>query len=53
MIAPDHVTLDDVDGHSSAIAGEVSGRPGGKADEAIRSCSGTGHQHHPLSGQAP
>jgi ferredoxin len=38
MIAPDLFTLDDVDGHSSAIAGEVPADQEAKADEAIRSC---------------
>jgi ferredoxin len=38
MIAPDLFTLDDVDGHSSAIGGEVPADLEAKADEAIRSC---------------
>ena len=38
MIAPDLFTLDDVDGHSSAIDGEVPADLEAKAAEAIRSC---------------
>lgn len=38
MIAPDLFTLDDVDGHSSAIDGEVPADREAKAAEAIRSC---------------
>jgi len=38
MIAPDLFTLDDVDGHSSAIGGEVPADLEAKAAEAIRSC---------------
>jgi ferredoxin len=38
MIAPALFTLDDVDGHSSAIDGEVPAGLEAKADEAIRSC---------------
>jgi ferredoxin len=38
MIAPDLFTLDDVDGHSSAIDGEVPAGLEAKGDEAIRSC---------------
>jgi ferredoxin len=38
MIAPGLFTLDDVDGHSSAIVGEVPAGQEAKADEAIRSC---------------
>jgi ferredoxin len=38
MIAPDLFTLDDVDGHSSAIDGEIPADLEAKAAEAIRSC---------------
>ena len=38
MIAPDLFTLDDVDGHSSAVDGEVPADLEAKAAEAIRSC---------------
>jgi ferredoxin len=38
MIAPDLFTLDDVDGHSSAIDAEVPADQESKATEAIRSC---------------
>ncbi len=38
MIAPQLFTLDDVDGHSTAIDGEVPGALEAKAAEAIRSC---------------
>ncbi len=38
MIAPDLFTLDDVDGHSSAISSEVPDDQEAKAAEAIRSC---------------
>jgi ferredoxin len=38
MIAPDLFTLDDVDGHSAAIDGEVPADLEAKAAEAIRSC---------------
>jgi ferredoxin len=38
MIAPGLFTLDDVDGHSSAIDGEVPADQEAKAAEAIRSC---------------
>ena len=38
MIAPAIFTLDDVDGHSTAIDGEVPADLEDKAAEAIRSC---------------
>ena len=38
MIAPALFTLDDVDGHSSAIDGEVPAGLEAKAGEVIRSC---------------
>ena len=38
MIAPDVFTLDDVDGHSTALDGEVPADLEAKAAEAIRSC---------------
>jgi len=38
MIAPDVFTLDDVDGHSSALDGEIPADQEAKAAEAIRSC---------------
>lgn len=38
MIAPALFTLDDEDGHSTAIHGEVSADQESKAAEAIRSC---------------
>jgi ferredoxin len=38
MIAPDVFTLDDVDGHATAIDGEVPASQEAKAAEAIRSC---------------
>lgn len=38
MIAPQIFTLDDIDGHSTAIDGEVPAELEGKADEAVRSC---------------
>jgi ferredoxin len=38
MIAPDVFTLDDVDGHSTALDGEVPDDQQAKATEAIRSC---------------
>ena len=38
MIAPDVFQLDDVDGHSTAIDGEVPAGQEAKAAEAIRSC---------------
>jgi ferredoxin len=38
MIAPDLFKLDDVDGHSSAIDGEIPADREAKAAEAIRSC---------------
>ena len=38
MIAPDLFTLDDVDGHATAIGGEVPADREAKATEAIRSC---------------
>ena len=38
MIAPAIFTLDDVDGHSTAIDGEVPASQEDKAAEAIRSC---------------
>ena len=38
MIAPGVFTLDDVDGHSAAIDGEVPADQEAKAAEAIRSC---------------
>ena len=49
MIAPDLFTLDDVDGHSSAIDGEVPADLEAKAAEAIRSCPEQAIIH-PLSG---
>jgi ferredoxin len=38
MIAPEVFTLDDVDGHSTAIDGEVPEGQAAKAAEAVRSC---------------
>lgn len=38
MIAPKLFTLDDIEGHSSAVDGEVPADQEAKADEAIRSC---------------
>lgn len=38
MIAPEIFTLDDVDGHSTALDGEVPGGLEAKAAEAVRSC---------------
>jgi len=38
MIAPTLFTLDDEDGHSTAIDGVVPADLEAKADEAIRSC---------------
>jgi ferredoxin len=38
MIAPEVFRLDDIDGHSSAIAGEIPAELDGKVIEAIRSC---------------
>jgi ferredoxin len=38
MIAPDVFRLDEVDGHSCAIDGEVPADQEAKAAEAIRSC---------------
>jgi len=38
MIAPGVFRLDDVDGHSTAIDGEVPAGQENKAAEAIRSC---------------
>jgi ferredoxin len=38
MAAPDLFTLDDIDGHATALDGEVPEGREGKADEAIRSC---------------
>jgi ferredoxin len=38
MIAPDLFQLDDIDGHSKAIDGEVPADLESKAHEAIRSC---------------
>ena len=38
MIAPDVFTLDDVDGHSTAIDREVPAGQEANAAEAIRSC---------------
>jgi ferredoxin len=38
MIAPDLFQLDDVDGHATAIDGEVPVDLEAKAAEAIRSC---------------
>ncbi len=38
MIAPDLFTLDDEDGHASAVDGEVPAGQETKAAEAIRSC---------------
>jgi len=38
MIAPDVFQLDDVDGHSSAIDGEVPADREAKVAEAVRSC---------------
>jgi ferredoxin len=38
MIAPDVFTLDDIDGHASALDGELPADLEAKADEAIRSC---------------
>jgi len=38
MIAPKIFELDDVDGHSSAIDGEIPADQESKAAEAIRSC---------------
>jgi ferredoxin len=38
MIAPDVFTLNDLDGHSTAIDGEVPADQEAKATEAIRSC---------------
>lgn len=38
MIAPDVFELDEVDGHSSAIDGEVPAGQQAKAAEAVRSC---------------
>ncbi|AYJ50327.1 ferredoxin [Rhodococcus sp. P1Y] len=38
MVAPDVFTLDDEDGHASAIDGEVPASQESKVEEAIRSC---------------
>ena len=38
MIAPDVFTLDDMDGHSTAVAGEIPACQEAKTAEAIRSC---------------
>jgi ferredoxin len=38
MIAPDLFQLDDIDGHSRAIDGEIPADRESKAYEAIRSC---------------
>jgi ferredoxin len=38
MIAPEMFRLDDVDGHSSAIDGEIPADQEAKVAEAIRSC---------------
>lgn len=38
MQAPDLFTLDDVDGHSTAIEGEVPARLEHDAEDAFRSC---------------
>jgi ferredoxin len=38
MIAPEIFTLDDVDGHSTAVDGEVPAVLEAKAAEAARSC---------------
>jgi ferredoxin len=38
MIAPDVFTLNDEDGHSTAVDGEVPADQEAKAAEAIRSC---------------
>jgi ferredoxin len=38
MIAPKVFQLDDIDGHSSAIDGEVPAEQEAKVAEAIRSC---------------
>jgi ferredoxin len=38
MIAPELFQLDDIDGHSKAIDGEVPADQESKAQEAIRSC---------------
>jgi ferredoxin len=38
MVAPQLFTLDDLDGHSSAVDSEVPAGLEGKAAEAIRTC---------------
>jgi ferredoxin len=38
MIAPDVFRLDDVDGHSTAVDGDVPADQEAKANEAFRSC---------------
>jgi ferredoxin len=38
MIAPQIFTLDDIDGHSTAVDSEIPAELEGKAAEAIRSC---------------
>jgi ferredoxin len=38
MFAPEIFTLDEVDGHSSALDGDVPADLEAKAEEAIRSC---------------
>jgi ferredoxin len=38
MAAPDVFTLDDVDGHATALDGEVPADLEAKAAEAVRSC---------------
>jgi len=38
MIAPEVFTLDDVDGHSTALDGEIPADQEAKVAEAIRSC---------------
>jgi len=51
MIAPDVFTLDEADGHFSALDGEVAADQEVKAAEAIRSCPGKSHLHHLLGRQ--
>jgi ferredoxin len=38
MAAPDVFTLDDIDGHATAVDGEVPADQEAKAAEAVRSC---------------
>lgn len=38
MVAPEVFTLDDEDGHASAIEGDVPSTAEAKTEEAVRSC---------------